>query len=356
MNKIVLVTGGAGFIGSNFVFKQLNETNNQIICFDKLTYAGDLSKFQNIKDNNRYKFIKEDICNREAVEEVIEQFQPDCIVHFAAESHVDRSIKGPSAFIQTNVVGTSVLLEETVKYYNNLSDNRKNDFRLLHVSTDEVFGELGETGKFTEKTSYNPSSPYSASKASSDHLVRAWHRTFGLPVLITNCSNNYGPYQFPEKLIPLMIINAISNKKLPIYGKGENIRDWLYVEDHCDAIYTVLQKGKIGETYNIGGNCEKTNLEIVENICNILDDIKPSSDGKSYKDQITFVKDRPGHDFRYAMDITKIKKELGWQPKESFETGIRKTINWYLNNQDWVKRITSGEYRKWISKNYEGRD
>lgn len=337
------------------MFKQLKETNNQIINFDNLTYAGDISKFKEIADNNKYKFIKGDICDRDTVSKVFSEFKPDAIINFAAESHVDRSIEGPSDFIQTNIVGTSVLLEETLKYYKQLNSKKKQIFRFLHVSTDEVFGELGETGKFTEKTPYNPSSPYSASKASSDHLVRAWHRTFDLPILITNCSNNYGPYQFPEKLIPLIIINAISNKKLPVYGKGDNIRDWLYVEDHCDAINTVLKKGKIGETYNIGGNCEKTNLGIVETICNILDDIKPNPNGKSYKEQITFVKDRPGHDFRYAMDITKIQTELGWQPKESFETGIHKTINWYLNNQDWVKRITSGEYREWISKNYEQR-
>lgn len=348
----LLITGASGFIGSNFVFKQLNETNNQIINFDNLTYAGDISKFYTIKDNKNYKFIKGNICDREAVANAFAKFQPDAIIHFAAESHVDRSIEGPSEFIQTNIVGTSVLLEEALKYFKTLDKERQRGFRFLHISTDEVFGELGKIGKFTEKTSYNPSSPYSASKASSDHLVRAWHRTFGLPVLITNCSNNYGPYQFLEKLIPLMIINAISNKKLPVYGKGENIRDWLYVEDHCDAIYTVLQKGKVGETYNIGGNCEKKNIDIVETICDILDEIKPNPKGKSYKDQITFVKDRPGHDFRYAMDISKIKKELGWQPTESFETGIRKTINWYLNNQEWVKRITSGEYREWISKNY----
>ncbi|MBL7086348.1 MAG: dTDP-glucose 4,6-dehydratase [Candidatus Cloacimonetes bacterium] len=350
--KNILVTGASGFIGSNFVFKQLNETSNQIINFDNLTYAGDISKFDSIKDNNNYKFIRGNVCNRDNVAKAFSKFQPDAVIHFAAESHVDRSIEGPADFIQTNIVGTSVLLEESLKYYKKLDEFKKKNFRFLHISTDEVFGELGDKGKFTEKTPYNPSSPYSASKASSDHLVRAWHRTFGLPVLITNCSNNYGPYQFPEKLIPLMIINAISNKKLPVYGKGENIRDWLYVEDHCDAIYTVLQKGKIGETYNIGGNCEKTNLEIVENICNNLDDIKPSSDGKSYKEQITFVKDRPGHDYRYAMDISKINQELHWKPKESFESGIRKTIEWYLSNHDWVERIISGEYREWIEKNY----
>ncbi len=259
---------------------------------------------------------------------------------------MDRSIEGPSAFIQTNIVGTSILLEETNKYYKQLEGNKKEKFRFLHISTDEVFGELGKAGKFNESTPYNPSSPYSASKASSDHLVRAWHRTYGLPILITNCSNNYGPFQFPEKLIPLIIINAISGKDLPVYGKGNNIRDWLYVEDHCDAIYEVLNKGSIGETYNIGGNCEKTNLEVVENICVILDEIKPNNNGRSYKEQIIFVKDRPGHDFRYAMDITKINKELNWHPKESFITGIGKTIKWYLYNEKWWLEIQKKKYNQ----------
>jgi len=350
--KKILITGGAGFIGGNFILKQLNETDNELLNYDIITYAGDLWKFREIKGNKRYKFVKSNICNRAQVRNCLDSYRPDAIIHFAAESHVDRSIEGPSQFIQTNIVGTSILIEEATTYFNSLNKEKKKSFRFLHVSTDEVFGELGGKGKFTEKTPYNPSSPYSASKASSDHLVRAWHRTFGLPVLITNCSNNYGPYQFPEKLIPLLIINAVSDKQLPVYGKGKNIRDWIYVADHCEAIYEVLQNGEIGETYFIGGNCEKKNIEIVETICDILDEIKPNPNGKSYKDQITYVKDRPGHDFRYAMDITKIKKELGWQPKESFESGIRKTINWYLNNQQWVKRITSGEYRKWISKNY----
>lgn len=355
MNKKYLVTGGAGFIGSNFIFQQLRETDNAILNFDKLTYAGDITKFKSIEDNNNYNFVKGDICNRETISEVLQDFQPDAIIHFAAESHVDRSIEGPADFVQTNIVGTSLLLEEALRYFKKLSDTQKSLFRFLHVSTDEVFGELGRTGKFKETTPYNPSSPYSASKASSDHLVRAWHKTFGLPTLITNCSNNYGPYQFPEKLIPLMIINAIYNKNLPVYGNGDNIRDWLYVEDHCNAIYTVLLNGKVGDTYNIGGNCEKTNLEIVEGICQILDEIHPKPDGKSYKEQIIFVKDRPGHDYRYAMDIDKINNQLGWKPKESFTSGIRKTINWYLNNQDWVNDILSGDYRKWIEKNYGDR-
>ena len=337
--KKILVTGGAGFIGGNFILKQLNETDNEILNYDIITYAGDLQKFRQIRSNKRYKFVKNNICNREQVRNCLDSYKPDAIVHFAAESHVDRSIEGPSQFIQTNIVGTSVLLEESTKYFNSLNKEKKKLFRFLHVSTDEVFGELGKEGKFNESTPYNPSSPYSASKASSDHLVRAWHRTYSLPILVTNCSNNYGPFQFPEKLIPLMIINAISDKPLPIYGKGENIRDWIYVEDHCEAIYEVLLNGKIGETYNIGGNCEKTNLELVQSICNILEEIKPNKTGRSYKELITFVQDRPGHDFRYAMNITKISKELGWKPKYNFNTGLRKTILWYLDNQTWWKKI-----------------
>ena len=344
--KKILVTGGAGFIGGNFIIKQLIETDNFIINFDNLTYAGELTKFNKIKSNGKYQFIKGNICDRKNVAKTLSNYKPDTIIHFAAESHVDRSIEGPSDFIQTNIIGSYVLLEETLKYYKQLENDKKNKFRFLHISTDEVFGELGDKRKFTEKTPYNPSSPYSASKASSDHLVRAWHRTYGLPVLITNCSNNYGPYQFPEKLIPLMIINSISNKQLPVYGKGENIRDWLYVEDHCDAINTVLKKGKIGETYNIGGNCEKKNLDIVEKICEILDKIKPKSNGISYKKQITFVKDRPGHDFRYAMDIAKIKQELHWKPKESFSSGIRKTIEWYIENGKWWIDIQNKKYKQ----------
>lgn len=344
--KTILVTGGAGFIGGNFIIKQIKETDNYIINFDSLTYASDLSKFDNLKKNSKYKLIKSNICNREQVHKCLDTYKPDVIVHFAAESHVDRSIEDPSQFIQTNIVGTSILLEESTKYYNNLEKEKKKSFRFLHVSTDEVFGELGEKGKFNEETPYNPSSPYSASKASSDHLVRAWYRTYGLPILITNCSNNYGPYQFPEKLIPLMIINANSNKQLPVYGKGENIRDWLYVEDHCDAIYEVLNKGKIGETYNIGGNYEKTNIEVVKKICDILDEISPNKNGKSFKKLIKFVKDRPGHDFRYAMDITKIKQELNWAPKESFSSGIRKTIKWYLDNEKWWKDIQKKKYKQ----------
>jgi len=336
----ILVTGGAGFIGGNFVLKQIAETDNSILNFDKLTYAGNPETLNSVKDNPRYTFYKGDICSSEQVRQTLETFQPEAVVHFAAESHVDRSIDGPAEFIQTNIVGTSVMLSESLLYYKKLNGAMKENFRFLHVSTDEVFGALGDEGKFTETTPYDPSSPYSASKASSDHLVRAWNRTFGLPTLITNCSNNYGPYQFPEKLIPLMIINAISGKPLPVYGKGVNVRDWLFVEDHCDAIYEVLKKGITGQTYNIGGNCELKNIDVVETICKILDKIKPNKDGKKYRDLITFVTDRPGHDFRYAMDISKINSRLNWQPKETFESGIQKTIQWYLNNPDWVSAVS----------------
>ncbi len=343
---MILVTGGAGFIGSNFIFRQLQQTDNSIFNFDKLTYAGDISKFESIEGNKNYRFVRGDICDREVVAKIISDSQPDAIVHFAAESHVDRSIDGPSVFIRTNIVGTSILLEEATKYFYALNKQKRQYFRFLHISTDEVFGQLGKEGKFNETTPYNPSSPYSASKASSDHLVRAWHRTYGLPVLITNCSNNYGPYQFPEKLIPLTIINAISNKPLPIYGRGENIRDWIYVSDHCEAISKVLLKGRVGETYLIGGNCEKTNLEVVETICGLLDGIRPNPYGRSYREQITFVQDRPGHDFRYAMDISKIKEEIAWEPKYSFTEGLKQTISWYLENQDWWEEIQQKKYQQ----------
>ncbi len=342
----ILVTGGAGFIGGNFVIQQIIEKNNTVLNFDKLTYAGNLETLTNIENHENYKFINGDICDKDIVNKTISSFKPDSIVHFAAESHVDRSIDGPSEFIHTNIVGTSVLLEESLNYLRSLSDEKKRKFRFLHVSTDEVFGSLNNIGYFTETTPYDPSSPYSASKASSDHLVRAWNRTYGLPVLITNCSNNYGPFQFPEKLIPLMILNCLENKSLPVYGTGSNVRDWLFVEDHCDAIYSVLQNGKIGETYNIGGNTEKTNLEVVETICRILDNIKPSTVGNSYLELITFVLDRPGHDFRYAIDASKIKRELGWQPKESFDSGIKKTIQWYLKNKIWWQNIQSNKYKQ----------
>ena len=347
MDNKILVTGGSGFIGSNFIHYLINNTDYQrIINLDKLTYAGNNENLINIQQNIRYKFIKGNICDRKCIKKIFQDYSPNKIVHFAAESHVDRSIDGPKDFINTNIVGTSILLEESLSYYNKLKKLSKSSFKFHHISTDEVFGSLGEKGFFVEDSPYDPSSPYSASKASSDHLVRAWHRTFGLPVTISNCSNNYGPYQFPEKLIPLMIINCLSNKSLPVYGKGENIRDWLYVEDHCKAINLILQEGAIGDTYNIGGNNEISNINIVESICTILDKLKPSNSGKSYKQLISFVKDRPGHDFRYAINTTKIKKDLNWEPKETFDSGLTKTIKWYLENENWWKKIQKNIYKQ----------
>ena len=347
MDNKILVTGGSGFIGSNFIHYLINNTDYQrIINLDKLTYAGNNEILINIQHDIRYKFIKGNICDRQCIKKIFQDYSPNKIVHFAAESHVDRSIDGPKDFINTNIVGTSILLEESLSYYNKLKKLSKSSFKFHHISTDEVFGSLGEKGFFVEDSPYDPSSPYSASKASSDHLVRAWHRTFGLPVTISNCSNNYGPYQFPEKLIPLIIINCLSNKSLPVYGKGENIRDWLYVEDHCKAINLILQEGAIGDTYNIGGNNEISNLNIVESICTILDKLKPSNSGKSYKQLISFVKDRPGHDFRYAINTTKIKKDLNWEPKETFDSGLIKTIKWYLENENWWKKIQKNIYKQ----------
>ena len=337
----ILVTGGCGFIGSNYVLKQVKR-NNPVLNLDKLTYAGNMENLSNIIDDPNYSFVQGDICDADCVTGAIDQFQPEAIVHFAAESHVDRSIDEPMSFANTNIIGTTTLLQAALKY----GEIIKNDFRFLHVSTDEVFGSLGENGFFTESTPYDPSSPYSASKAGADHLVRAWQRTYGFPGLITNCSNNYGPYQFPEKLIPLMIANCLEGKPLPVYGKGENIRDWLYVKDHCDAIDTVLRQGQIGETYNIGGNTEIRNIDIVKSICLILDELRPRSNGDPYQNLITYVKDRPGHDYRYAIDASKIKNDLGWKPKETFETGIRKTIKWYLDNEVWWKRIQNGTYNQ----------
>jgi len=342
----ILVTGGCGFIGSNFVLNQINHTENQILNLDKLTYAGNPQNLTSIDNNPNYQFVQGDICDAKFVSATIQEFQPDAIVHFAAESHVDRSIDGPMAFVETNVIGTATMLQASLKHWQDKSKRIKDNYKFLHVSTDEVFGSLSEKGLFTENTPYDPSSPYSASKASSDHLVRAWHRTYGFPALITNCSNNYGPYQFPEKLIPLMIANCFDEKPLPVYGEGLNVRDWLYVEDHCDAIYIVLQNGKIGETYNIGGNNEIRNIDIVNTICSILDEFKPRIGGKSYTDLITFVTDRPGHDFRYAIDASKIKNDLGWAPKETFETGIRKTIQWYLDHESWWRKIQDGSYNQ----------
>ncbi len=337
--KTYLITGGCGFIGSNFIHHLIkNELADQVINLDKLTYAGNKDNLSIIEGNNNYHFIEGDICDRNIVNEILMKYNPDVIAHFAAESHVDRSINAPTEFVQTNVLGTLNLLIESNQWFKKL-EGKKDDFRFIHVSTDEVYGSLGKTGKFLESTPYDPSSPYSASKAGSDHLARSWFRTFDFPIIITNCSNNYGPYQFPEKLIPLMIINAFEEKDLPVYGEGLNVRDWLYVDDHCKAIQTIIEKGRIGETYNIGSDNEITNIQIVKTICKILDNEIPLNEGKLHKEKITFVADRPGHDFRYAIDATKIKNELGWEPKESFETGIQKTISWYLNNKSWWKRI-----------------
>ncbi|WP_333595109.1 dTDP-glucose 4,6-dehydratase [Anaerospora hongkongensis] len=345
--RTLIVTGGAGFIGSNFVHFILNQHKDmRVIVLDQLTYAGNLDSLGKVEGNPQHAFVHGDICDAALVKQLFTDYQPSGVVHFAAESHVDRSIDGPADFIRTNINGTFTLLEAARQYLGDKADELKGNFRFLHVSTDEVYGSLGATGYFTEETPYAPNSPYSASKASSDHLVRAYYHTYGLPVLMTNCSNNYGPYQFPEKLIPLMLLNALEGKALPVYGTGQNVRDWLYVEDHCSAILKVLESGVPGEKYNIGGHNEKTNLDIVHMLCDILDCRKPRTDGKSYRDQITFVKDRPGHDMRYAIDASKIQKELGWIPAETFETGIVKTVDWYLNNQDWCKRITDGSYQR----------
>ena len=344
--KKYLITGGCGFIGSNFIhFLLENQLSSQIVNLDKMTYAGNKDNLSTI-DHDNYHFIKGDICNQSTVRNILEKYNPDVLVHFAAESHVDRSIDGPVEFVNTNIVGTMNLLNESNQWSKKLSCEKKNSFRFLHVSTDEVYGSLGVKGKFLESTPYDPSSPYSASKAGSDHLVRSWFRTFDFPAIITNCSNNYGPYQFPEKLIPLMIINSLTGKNLPVYGTGKNIRDWLYVRDHCEAIQTVIDIGELGQTYNIGGNNEITNIKIVKNICSILDSVIPSESGRSYSEQIIFVDDRPGHDFRYAIDASKIEMELGWYPKESFETGIKKTVLWYIENQLWWEKIQKIKYKQ----------
>ena len=352
MSKTILVTGGAGFIGSAVVRHLINDTAHRVVNVDKLTYAGNLESLVDVADNERYTFEKVDICDAVEVKRVFEQHQPDIIMHLAAESHVDRSIDGPGEFIQTNVVGTYTLLEQARAYWSNLEDTKKGSFKFHHISTDEVYGDLphpdeveagSELPLFTETTPYAPSSPYSASKASSDQLVRSWLRTYGLPTLVTNCSNNYGPYHFPEKLIPLVILNALADKPLPVYGKGNQIRDWLYVEDHARALVLVALEGKVGETYNIGGHNEKQNIEVVQTICTILDEVKPKN--APYADQITYVQDRPGHDMRYAIDASKIQKELGWTPQETFESGIRKTVEWYLNNQSWWQAVLDGSYQ-----------
>ncbi len=340
----MLVTGGAGFIGSNFVLKAIAD-GHTVINVDALTYAGNLESLESIAGNSRHHFIHADIADKEKITRLLNLHQPDAVVNFAAESHVDRSIDGPAAFIQTNVVGSLNLLECTRDYWRALVGQKQENFRFLHVSTDEVYGSLGETGAFTEQTPFAPNSPYSASKAASDHLVRAFHHTYGLPTVTTNCSNNYGPHQFPEKLIPLVIQKALSGAPLPIYGDGKNIRDWLYVTDHCTAIATVLEAGRVGETYNVGGDAERENIAVVKAICSVLDAKRPRSDGKSYSEQMTFVKDRPGHDRRYAIDASKIKNELGWHPTVNFEQGIDRTIQWYLDNQKWVQHVMDGSYR-----------
>jgi len=349
----IIVTGAAGFIGSNFVLNWFETQDEKIIALDKLTYAGNLENLKSVETNKNYEFVQGDIGDSKLVSELLQKHQPRAIINFAAESHVDRSIHGPDEFMLTNIMGTYRMLNAVRLFYDELSDKDQNNFRFLHVSTDEVYGTLSaKDPAFKETHKYEPNSPYSASKASSDHLVRAWHHTYGLPVLTTNCSNNYGPYHFPEKLIPLCILKALQGQDLPIYGDGQQVRDWLYVVDHCKGITTVLEKGVVGETYNIGGWNEKANLEVVHTLCDLLDELKPRGDGQSYKEQITFVKDRPGHDRRYAIDATKIANELGWEPEETFESGIRKTVQWYLDNQDWVANVQSGEYKKWLTKNY----
>lgn len=350
---MILITGAAGFIGGNFVLDWLAQIDEPVINLDKLTYAGNLDTLKSLSSDARHVFVRGDIGDRELVAKLLAEHTPRAVINFAAESHVDRSIHGPGEFIQTNVVGTFNLLEAVRGYWGKLPDEQKAAFRFLHVSTDEVYGSLEQDDHpFTEENNFEPNSPYSASKAASDHLVRAWHHTYGLPVLTTNCSNNYGPYHFPEKLVPLVILNALNGKPLPIYGDGMQIRDWLYVKDHCSAIRRVLEAGQPGETYNVGGWNEKPNIEVVKTICTILDILKPRSDGKPYAEQITYVTDRPGHDRRYAIDASKLERELGWKPAETFETGIRKTVEWYLSNQDWVQNVTSGAYREWVSKQY----
>ncbi len=349
----ILVTGAAGFIGSNFVLDWLNQSTEEVVSLDLLTYAGNLENLSSLNQNPHHHFVKGNIGDRDLILSLLKKYQIRAVVNFAAESHVDRSIHGPADFIETNIVGTYNLLESVRSYWNDLDEISKNTFRFLHVSTDEVYGSLDDKAPaFTENNPYEPNSPYSASKAASDHLVRAWFHTYGLPVLTTNCSNNYGPYHFPEKLIPLCILNALNGKPLPIYGDGQQIRDWLYVKDHCSAIREALKKGKIGETYNVGGWNEKTNLDVVKTLCGILDELRPKADGSRYENQITYVKDRPGHDRRYAIDASKLERELDWKPKETFETGLRKTVLWYLENEMWVNHVVSGEYQHWLEKQY----
>ena len=352
---MLLITGGAGFIGSNFVLDWLAQSDEPVINLDKLTYAGNLENLDTLKDDPRHIFVQGDLGDAALVASLLRTHRPRAVINFAAESHVDRSIHGPEDFIQTNIVGTFHLLESVRGYWSELEEAENANFRLLHVSTDEVYGTLTkDEPPFGENNRYEPNSPYSASKAASDHLVRSWHHTYGLPVLTTNCSNNYGPFHFPEKLIPLMIVNALAGKSLPVYGDGLQIRDWLYVRDHCSAIRRVLEAGQLGETYNVGGWNEKPNIEIVHSVCQLLDELRPRADGQSYAKQISYVTDRPGHDRRYAIDARKIERELGWKPTETFETGIRKTVQWYLDNPEWVANVQSGAYREWMAKQYEG--
>lgn len=352
---MILVTGGAGFIGANFVLEWADGQDEPLVNLDKLTYAGNLESLAGLHDNPRHVFVKGDIGDGQLVASLLARYQPRAVINFAAESHVDRSISSPEDFIQTNIVGTFRLLEAVRTHWSSLTGASKEEFRFLHVSTDEVYGSLApEEAAFTEAHPYQPNSPYSASKAASDHLVRAYHHTYGLPVLTTNCSNNYGPLHFPEKLIPLMIVNALAGKSLPVYGDGMQVRDWLYVRDHCSAIRRVLEAGKAGEVYNVGGWNEKPNIDIVNIVCDLLDELQPRPDGKPYREQITYIKDRPGHDRRYAIDARKIQRELGWKPSETFETGIRKTVNWYLANPDWVEHVQSGAYKNWVDTHYAG--
>ena len=356
MFDCIFVTGGAGFIGSNFVLQSIGRSDGKVVNYDKLTYAGNLKNLVSLRDNSKHVFIRGDINDKAALADALAKHQPQAIVHFAAESHVDRSIVGPEEFIKTNVEGTFHLLEAALAYWKALPAEQREGFRFLHVSTDEVYGSLGPADPpFTESTSNAPNSPYAASKAASDHFVRAYHHTYGLPTVTTNCSNNYGPFQFPEKLIPLMILNALSGKPLPVYGDGKNIRDWLYVADHCEAIWTVLENGRPGQTYNIGGGCEKSNIEVVRTVCRLLNELRPNPAIGDYCSLITFVQDRPGHDRRYAIDSRKIAGELGWKPREVFESGLRRTVCWYLENQDWVRDVQSGAYQNWIALNYGDR-
>jgi dTDP-glucose 4,6-dehydratase len=355
-SNTVFITGGAGFIGSALIRLLIAESGWDIVNIDKLTYAGNLESLAMLSNNPRHVFSQTDICDREALDSLFAQHKPAGVIHLAAESHVDRSIHGPADFIETNIVGTYTLIEAARAYCSTFPKEQATQFRFHHVSTDEVYGSLGADGLFVETTAYSPNSPYSASKAASDHLVRAWQHTFGLQVLVTNCSNNYGPYQFPEKLIPVVILNALQDKPLPIYGKGDNVRDWLYVDDHARALRTVFEHGTAGETYNIGGHNEMTNLEVVDGLCTLLDELRPRSDGKSYLAQKTFVADRPGHDRRYAIDAGKIGRDLNWKPQENFVSGLRKTVEWYLANNDWIQHVISGEYRNWMKTNYSNRN